>query len=242
MDAKISGNLPDFIVYDIGDRPDLSGGKKAEKTFIGSRVGEINVNGKMESAVIFYRVPISKLGALQPKQTRSEAKQAARHAIEHFQKMLIKGGANPLSAAQATNASLIPDDRLSKEALDLTLFEKIAVVNIKIPVISSAAGISGEIQPHTKVLEEARARKPQGASGLPRANMPPLPSTPSADKKTSKPLPPLPQARTGKPAQARAKPLPAIPSNTPSPDSAPQTPGNPLVTGFQANPNGDLTS
>lgn len=213
MDAKVSGKLPDFIVYDIGDRPDLSGGKKAEQTFIGSRIDTIDVNGKKENAVIFYRVPLSKLGALQPKQTRSEAKQAARNAIEHFEKMLVAGGAKPLTAGQVTNASLIPDERLSSRALDLTMFEKIAVVNIKIPVISSATGAAGEVQPHAKVLEETRARAQQGASTQKANTLPPAPPT-SGKTKISKPLPPLPQAQPGNPVRAQAKPLPPTPSKS----------------------------
>lgn len=242
MDAKISGKLPDFIVYDIGDRPDLSGGKKAEKTFIGSRIGEINVNGKMEAAVIFSRIPISKLGSFQSRQTRSEAKQAARNAIDHFQQMLIRGGSSALSAAQATNASLISDERLSRQALDLSLFERIAVANIRIPVIDSVSGAPGEIKPHMEVLKEARARKQQGASQSKTASTPLPLSARSDNAKISKPLPAPPQKHRDKTARPAPKPLPHLPSKPIFTSSAPQTSSGASVSTRQANPKQDRES
>ncbi len=202
MDANISGGTPKYFVYDVGGQTDLSGGKKADKFFIGSKIGLVNIEGELKAAVIFERIPVKNLSAINPDKRR-EAKRAASEGVQNFKRMLESFGMKTLTAERLTNISLISEKRLgSRNALDLQHFEETAIAKLTIPVIVSAANNDQRIQQPAEIVKERTAKQATRTRPVP----------PSGKSQGAKPLPnpPTIKARSKPPA----KPLPPVPPRT----------------------------
>lgn len=156
----------------------------------------------MKPAVIFERIPVKNLSAINPDKRR-EAKRAAAEGVQNFKRMLESFGMKTLTAERLTNISLISEKRLgSRNALDLQHFEETAIAKLTIPVIVSAANNDQPIQQPTEIVKERTAKQAART----------LPVSPSGKSQGAKPLPPPPTTKArNKPA---AKPLPPVPPRT----------------------------
>ncbi len=228
MDAG-SSKIPKIFVFDKSAASPSSVEDKTDPMFVGSRIGKLSINGKVKSAVIFYRIPIEQIMHQDPT-IRDNARSLAETAVQHFIKMQMAYGLPLKAAQQLTGFAYVTDAVLHNvNALCPEKFQDYAVNKLKVPEIAAsgqnifdvrrAKDIARQIRKDVAEKKNARAAPKNPATSQMKTVPATLGQRPHTDNaarppiRTDLPAPPI-QTKGGLP-----KPLPEIPQN------ASKTPG-----------------
>lgn len=151
----LAGTPPKVFVFE--NAPDLKA-LSEEKSFIGSREADLNINGKMKRVVVFYRVPIEnlKLENIDDSE-RIAASKAAKKGLAHFMALLRQYGIPKEQAEKLVSVSVIGDELLKDvSALCPTAFKNQALQMLRVPEIRSTKHNNSHVQSAKKIAEQIR--------------------------------------------------------------------------------------